>query len=256
MSPVRLEQQDSLAWLHLQRSEAYNAFTREMAGELLEYLFQLRQDESVKVVAITGEGYVFSAGGDLKWVSAHPQGPSTAFHELAARVHLCITEIRRLPKPILAVINGTAAGGRFSLACDFRLMAETARLKQAFTSQGLCLDGGGTWFLPRLVGLGRALKIAAFDEWISADQALNCGLVNRVVPLEQLTAETLSWASRLADRSSHAFTTVKQLINESWNTPLETQLEHERQGLVRTFEHSDAQEGISAFLEKRSPRFA
>ncbi|MEC8360371.1 MAG: enoyl-CoA hydratase/isomerase family protein, partial [SAR324 cluster bacterium] len=78
MSSVRLEQQDALAWLHLQRPEAYNAFTREMAGELLEHLFQLRQDESVKVVAITGEGSVFSAGGDLKWVSAHPQGPSTA----------------------------------------------------------------------------------------------------------------------------------------------------------------------------------
>ena len=111
MSPVRLEQQDSLAWLHLQRSEAYNAFTREMAEELLEYLFQLRQDESVKVVAINGEGSVFSAGGDLKWISSHPQGPRTAFHELAARVHLCITEIRCFPKPILAVINGTAAGG-------------------------------------------------------------------------------------------------------------------------------------------------
>ena len=258
MSPVRLEQQDALAWLHLQRPEAYNAFTREMAGELLEYLFQLRQDESVKVVAITGEGSVFSAGGDLKWVSSHPQGSSTAFHELAARVHLCITEIRRFPKPILAVINGTAAGGGFSLAlaCDLRLMAETARLKQAFTSQELCLDGGGTWFLPRLVGLGRALEIAAFDEWISAEQALNWGLVNRVVPPEQLTAETLSWASRLADRSSHAFATVKQLLNESWNTPLETQLEQERRGLVRTVEHPDGQEGLSAFLEKRSPSFA
>ena len=118
------------------------------------------------------------------------------------------------------------------------------------------MDGGGTWFLPRLVGLGRALEIAAFDEWISAEHALNWGLVNRVVSPEQLTAETLSWASRLADRSSHAFATVKQLLNESWNTPLETQLEHERQGLVRTVEHSDGQEGLSAFLEKRSPRFA
>ena len=101
------------------------------------------------------------------------------------------------------------------------------------------MDGGGTWFLPLLVGLGRALEIAAFDEWISAEQALNWGLVNRVVSPEQPTAETLSWASRLADRSSHAFTTVKQLLSESWNTPLETQLEHERQGLVRTVEHSD-----------------
>jgi 2-(1,2-epoxy-1,2-dihydrophenyl)acetyl-CoA isomerase len=135
-------------------------------------------------------------------------------------------------------------------------MAETARLKQAFTSQGLCLDGGGTWFLPRLVGLGRALKLAALDEWISAEQALNWGLVNRVVSPDQLTAETPSWASRLAERSSHAFATVKQLLNESWNTPLETQLEHERQSLVRTVEHSDGQEGLSAFLEKRSPRFA
>jgi enoyl-CoA hydratase/carnithine racemase len=111
MNPVRLEQQDSLAWLHLQRPEACNAFTREMARELLEHLFQLRQDESVKVVAITGEGTMFSVGGDLKWISSHPQGPSTAFHELATRVRLCITEICRFPKLILAVINGSAAGG-------------------------------------------------------------------------------------------------------------------------------------------------
>ena len=101
----------------------------------------------------------------------------------------------------------------------------------------------------RLVGLGRALEIAAFDEWISAEQALNWGLVSRVVSPEQLVVETLSWASRLADRSNHTFATVKQLLNESWNTPLETQLEHERQGLVRTVEHSDGQEGLSAFLE-------
>jgi 2-(1,2-epoxy-1,2-dihydrophenyl)acetyl-CoA isomerase len=255
MSPVRLEQQDSLAWLYLQRPEAYNAFAQKMAGELLEYLFQLRQDESVKVVTITREGSVFLAGGDLKWVSSHP---STAFHEWVTRVHLCITEIRHFPKPILAVINGTAAGGGFSptLACDFRLMAETARLKQAFTSQGLCLDGGGTWFLPRLVGLGCTLEITALDEWILAEQALNCRSGNRVVSPKQLITEILGWASRLADRSSHAFATVKQLLNESWNNPLETQLEQEHQGLVRTIKLSDGQEGLSAFLEKRPPRFA
>ena len=135
-------------------------------------------------------------------------------------------------------------------------MTKTARLKQALTSHRLCLDVGGTCFLQRLVGLERALEIVALDVWISEKQALNWELVNRVGPPEKLTAETPSWASRLAERSSHAFATVKQLLNESWNTPLETQLEHERQSLVRTVEHSDGQEGLSAFLEKRSPRFA
>ena len=209
-------------------------------------------------MTITGQGSLFSAGGDLKWASSHPQGPSTAFHELATRVHLCTTEIQRFPKPILAVINGTAAGGGFSLAlnCDFRTMTKTARLKQALTSQRLCLDVGGTCFLQRLVGLGRALEIVALDVWISAKQALNWELVNRVGPPEKLTAETPSWASRLAERSNHAFTTIKQLLNKSWNTQIKTQLEHERQGLVRTVKHFDGQEGLSAFLQKRSPRFA
>lgn len=257
MTLVRLERQDSLAWLHLQRPEAFNAFTRELATELLEQLLQLRADDRVRVVAITGAGEVFSAGGDLKWVSSHPQGADTAFHELATRVHLCITEIRRFPKPILAVINGTAAGGGFSLAlaCDFRLMAETARLKQAFTSQGLCLDGGGTWLLPRLVGLGRALEIAALDEWISAPQALAWGLVHQVVPAEQLLEAAVRWAEKLSVRSLSAFAIVKDLLNESWDTPLETQLERERQGLVRSVTHPDGQEGLRAFLEKRPPRF-
>ena len=118
------------------------------------------------------------------------------------------------------------------------------------------MDVGGTCFLQRLVGLERALEIVALDIWISAKQALKWELVNRVGTPEKLTAEAPSWASRLAELSNHTFTTVKQLLNESWNTPLETQLEHERQGLVRTVEHSDGQEGLSAFLEKRFPRFA
>ena len=127
-------------------------------------------------------------------------------------------------------------------------MTKTARLKQALTSHRLCLDVGGTCFLQRLVGLERALEIVALDVWISEKQALNWELVNRVGPPEKLAAETPSWASRLAERFNHAFTTVKQLFK--------TQLEHERQGLVRTVKHFDGQEGLSAFLQKRSPRFA
>ena len=199
-----------------------------------------------------------SPGRDLKWSSSHLQDPITAFHELTTRVHLCIAEIQRFLELILAIINGTATGGGFSLAlnCDFRTMTKTARLKQALTSHRLCLDVGGTCFLQRLVGLERALEIVALDVWISEKQALNWELVNRVGPPEKLAAETPSWASRLAERSNHAFTTVKQLLNESWNTQIKTQLEHERQGLVRTVKHFDGQEGLSAFLQKRSPRFA
>lgn len=254
---VTREQQQGLVWLRFARPERFNAFTREVATELLEHLLFLANDATARVVIITGAGEVFSAGGDIKSAVEHPQGADAAFYELATKVHLCITEIRRFPKPVIAAINGTAAGGGFSLAlaCDFRVIAATARLKQAFTSNALCLDGGGTWLLPRLVGLSRAMEIAMLDDWISAEQALAWGLVHRVASAEDFPEAVTALAERLAERSQHTFQVVKTLLNDSWNTPLETQLERERQGLVQCVRHPDGVEGLQAFLEKRPPRF-
>ncbi len=185
----------------------------------------------------------------------HPNGPPAAFNELAAYVHVCVIEIRRMRKPVIAAINGVAAGGGFSLAlaCDFRVMAASARLKQGFTSNALCIDGGGTFTLPRLVGLARALEIAAFDEAIPAETAHAWGLVTRVVNDEAVVAEAVGMAKAVAARSLHAFGWTKQLLTNSSETALEAQLEHERQGLIACVSHPDGVEGMTAFLEKRPP---
>jgi 2-(1,2-epoxy-1,2-dihydrophenyl)acetyl-CoA isomerase len=248
---------EQIAQLTLNRPDSFNALDLPTARELSARLLQLSTDSAVRGVIITGAGKAFSAGGDIKRAGEHPQGPAAAFHELATYVHLCVTEIRRMSKPVIAAINGVAAGGGFSLAlaCDFRIMAASARLKQGFTSNALCIDAGGTFTLPRLVGLARALEIATFDEPIAAEQALAWGLVTKVVNSDVLLEEALQMARVISMKSLHTFGWSKTLLTNAFDTSWETQLEHERQGLVSCVSHPDGREGMRAFLEKRSPRY-
>jgi 2-(1,2-epoxy-1,2-dihydrophenyl)acetyl-CoA isomerase len=176
---------------------------------------------------------------------------------LAAQFHLAILEIRRMKKPVVAAINGVAAGGGFSLAlaCDFRVMDPSAVLNQAYTSAGLCIDGGGTFTLPRLVGYARALEIAAFDQPISSSRALDWGLVTNVAADGQALVEAVAMAQDLAHRSLNSFAWTKKLITDSFNTSFETQIEIERAALEACADHPDGQEGLAAFAEKRKPRF-
>jgi 2-(1,2-epoxy-1,2-dihydrophenyl)acetyl-CoA isomerase len=172
-------------------------------------------------------------------------------------VHVCIAEIRGIPKPVVAAINGVAAGGGFSLAlaCDFRVMAESARLKQGFTSNALCIDAGGTFTLPRLVGFARALEIATFDEVISAQKAFDWGLVNQVVADAKVLDAADILMKKICKKSLHTFAWSKQLLNNAFETSLETQLDRERTGLVSCVSHPDGVEGMHAFLEKRKPQY-
>jgi 2-(1,2-epoxy-1,2-dihydrophenyl)acetyl-CoA isomerase len=255
--PIRREVENRIALLTLDRAAVYNALDLPTARELADLLLQLSGDPRVRAVVITGAGRAFSAGGDLRRAMEHPRGTPAAFRELATYVHVCVTEIRRMPKPVIAALNGVAAGGGFSLAlaCDFRVMAASARLIQGFTSQGLSIDGGGTFMLPRLVGLARALEIAAFDEPISAERALAWGLVNRVVANEEVVGEAQRMAATLARRSLHSFARAKRLLTDSLETPFEAQLEREREALLACAAHPDSQEGMRAFLEKRPPDY-
>jgi 2-(1,2-epoxy-1,2-dihydrophenyl)acetyl-CoA isomerase len=254
---INLERRGAVALLTLNRPASFNAFDGPTIREVVEAVFQVSTDPAVHGLVITGAGKAFCAGGDVKSVLAHPGGAAAAFHQLAPVFHVAIVEIRRMPKPVIAAINGLAVGGGFSLAlaCDFRVMAESARLKQGYTSNGLCIDGGGTFTLPRLVGLGRALEIAALDEPIAAPQALAWGLVTKVVPDGALVEEALALAGMIARKSLHSFGWSKQLLSDSFATPLEAQLEHERQGLVRCASHPDGVEGMNAFLEKRQAEY-
>lgn len=254
---IQLKQQDSVAEVTLNRPEAYNAFNYEMAARLANQLTELAGDEHVRGVVITGKDNAFCAGGDLKWALGFSAKPGAAFHALAAQFHLAILEIRRMKKPVVAAINSIAAGGGFSLAlaCDFRVMATSAVLRQAYTSNGLSIDGGGTFTLPRLVGYARALEIAAFDEPISSDRALAWGLVTKVVENGQALNEATAMIQRLTQRSIHSFAWSKKLITDSFNCSFETQLENERAALGVCADHSDGREGLTAFSEKRKPKY-
>jgi 2-(1,2-epoxy-1,2-dihydrophenyl)acetyl-CoA isomerase len=241
----------------LNRPDAYNALNLEMMTRLVEVLSLAAADASIQGVMITGEGKAFCAGGDLKWISQQNESAGAVLYKLAPQFHLSILAIRRMDKPVLAALNGIAAGGGFSLAlaCDFRVMGRSATLRQAYTSSGLSIDGGGSFALPRLVGLARALEIMAFDAPITAAQAFEWGLATTVVPDADVLSESLAMLTRLTRTSLHSFAWSKKLLLHSFGNPLETQLELERQGISESAAHPDGQEGIRAFVEKRRPAF-
>ena len=255
---IDVKQHGAITEVALNRPQAFNAFNYEMVAQLASHLTELAGNENVRGVVLTGRGKAFCAGGDLKWALEHSNGPAAAFHTLAAQFHLAILEIRRMKKPVIAAINGVAAGGGFSLAlaCDFRVMDPSAALHQAYTSAGLCIDGGGTFTLPRLVGYARALEIAAFDKPISSERALQWGLVTKVAADGQAPVEALSMARELSQKSLNSFAWTKKLITDAFSTPFETQIEIERAALEACAGHADGKEGLTAFSEKRKPKFA
>ena len=254
---VEIESDREIACVFLNRPEAFNALNMDMAECLATHLITLATNENVRGIIVSGRGKAYCAGGDLKWALAFPRGVSSAFHELAGRFHQAILEIRRMPKPVIAAINGVAAGGGFSLAlaCDFRVMSESALLRQAYTSSGLSMNGGGTFTLPRLVGLAKALEIAAFDKPISSDQALSWGLVTKVVKDGATMEDALKMAHELSKNSLNSFGWSKQLLTDSFNSSFEAHIERERLGLSQCATHPDGKEGLGAFIEKRKPRF-
>jgi len=224
--PVRKRNPDYGLWPVFRASvETHGAVT---------YLATMAVDNSVRGIIITGNGPSFCAGGDLRWVVSFSEKTGHSFRTLASQFHLAVTEIRRMRKPVVAAINGIAAGGGFSLAlaCDFRIMEKSAILKQAYTANGLSIDGGGSFTLPRIVGVARALEIAAFDAPISAKQALEWGLATKVVEDGASLEESVILIQQLAAKSSlYSFGWSKRLINDSFNNSFESHIEWEREGL-------------------------
>lgn len=256
-SLIEITYHDAVAELTLNRPEAFNAFNLEMVTAMADQLVKLASDENIRGVALTSSGRAFCAGGDLKWALDYAESPGASFHKLASQFHLAVLEIRRMMKPVVAAVNGIAAGGGFSLAlaCDFRIMETSAVLKQAYTSAGLCVDGGGTFTLPRMVGVARALEITAFDKPISSARALEWGLATKVVDDGSAREESLKMLEHLTRGSMHSFGHSKRLFNISYGNSFESQMELERDGLSLCSDHPDGQEGLTAFTEKRKPQF-
>jgi len=248
---------DAVATITLNRPDAYNALNLALARDVFHATIEADEDRAVRAILITGAGKAFCAGGDVKDFADNPDRIGVLVKELTTYLHGAVSRLARAQKPVIMAVNGVAAGGGFSLAlaCDFRIMAASARLKQAFTSNALCIDAGGTFMLPRIVGLARALEIATFDEPIVADRALSWGLVTKVVDDAVLLDEAMQLARHIASKSLHTFGWSKALLTNAFDTPWETQLEYERQGLVDCVAHPDGVEGMHAFLEKRTPRY-
>jgi len=254
---VSVGRDGDVATITLNRPARLNAFDLDMARLLLGRLQELGNDRHCAAVVITGAGRGFCAGGDLAWIHGESRGVGAAFHALAGCFHEAVLEIAQMEKPVIAAINGIAAGGGFSLtlACDFRVMDRTAVLRQAYTSTGLSIDGGGTFVLPRLVGLARALEIATLDEPLDAEQALTLGLVTRVVDLGCAADGARGLARELTARSSRSFAASKHLLRGAFETTLAAQLDRERQAIVACASHQEGQEGLEAFIEKRKADF-
>ncbi len=254
---IQLEEKNGVAMVYLNRPEAYNAFDLDMVQRLSEVLVDVALDRNIAGVVISGRGKAFCAGGDLQWVNVHRENLSKAFHQLAARFHQAILEIRRMPKPEVAAVNGLAAGGGFStaLSCDFRVMATSAILKQGYTSNGLSIDGGGSFILPRLVGAAKALEILAFDKAIDGEKASQWGLVTEMADDGQAVQKAFDLILKLKKRSLDAFAASKKLVTDSFDTSFETHLENERDLLSFVAGRPNGAEGVTAFLEKRPPVF-
>lgn len=254
---IEIKRHDAIAEVGLNRPNAYNSFNLDLLTQLAENLTKLAGDDSIRGIVLTGRGKAFSAGGDLKWIVNAAEAAGPAFHILAGQFHTAVLEIRRMKKPVIAAINGIAAGGGFSLAlaCDFRVMAKSATMKLAYTSAGLCIDGSGSFTLPRIVGMAKAMEIASFDKPITAEQALSWGLVTQLAEDNQALDDAIEMMKSLVSRSIHALGWCKKLFTDAYHTPFEAHIEMERQGLASCGNHPDGQEGLKAFVEKRQPVF-
>ena len=250
------EKADQVAVLRLNRPAAFNAADIGLFEDLIKALEACAVDDEIKVVIITGEGKAFCAGGDLAMFRTFPD-PGEGIRQLTKRFHFVITGIRRIPKPVIAMINGTAAGGGFSLAvaCDLRICAASAKFRQAYTTSGLAPDGAWTLLVPLLIGFGKASELAYLDPVFDAKEALAMGLVNKVVEDGELQQATRQIALQLARGATQSYAIVKKNFNDAILGLLERTLENEREGIIRAGKTRDAGEGIAAFLERRRPVF-
>ncbi len=250
---------DGIATLTLNRPEVYNAFDQTLSLEVIAALQQAAKDPVVRVLVITGAGKAFCSGQDLKAAQvANADGAKRSLSEsIHTRYNPMIRAMRTMPKPIIGMINGVAAGAGCSLAlaCDVLIASESASFIEVFINIGLVLDSGSSYFLPRLVGSAKAFELATLGSKVIAAEALQLGIVNCVVPHEQLADTTATWAARYAAAPTKAIGLMKKMLNKSFNSSLDTMLEYEAQCQEIAGSSYDYTEGVQAFLEKRKPVF-
>lgn len=245
-----------VATITLNRPEKLNAFNAQMTKETIDALKRTGRDKAVRCVVITGAGRGFSAGQDLGDVSSREDEFAISDH-LRAGYNRIVTQITTMEKPVVAGVNGVAAGAGcgIALACDLRICSDKASFIQAFSRVGLLPDSGTTWTLTRLIGYARAYEMAVTADKVSAEKALSWGMVNEVVPHEQLPEILMAWAQQLATGPTVAYALTKRAMYKAMNSTLAEALEYEAQLQDIAGKTFDNKEGVTAFLEKREPEF-
>jgi len=248
---------DGVATITLNRPDAYNALNLALARELFAAVLAVDEDPAVRAVVITGAGKAFCGGGDVKDFADNLARIGLLIKELTTYVHGAVSRLVRTPKPVITAINGVAAGGGLSLALagDLVLAAESARLTMAYSKIAATPDGSSTYWLPRLVGLRRATELFYTNRVLTAKEALDWGLVTRVVPDAELAEATGRLAAELAQGPTLALGQGKLLFHVSTTESLETQMELESQSIARSGHTEDFAEGVRAFAAKRPPSF-
>jgi 2-(1,2-epoxy-1,2-dihydrophenyl)acetyl-CoA isomerase len=256
---ILYETSESITKITFNRPDVLNAFNEKMGREFLQALKTVARDNEVRCVIITGKGRAFSAGEDIQDLRTqyeHGENPRLG-QRLLYKYNPMVREIRRMEKPVIAAINGVAAGAGTGIAysCDIRIASETAKFIQAFIRIGLAPDSGTSFFLPRLVGFSKAIELALTGDELSAKDAERFGLVAKVVPSDQLTATVQEYARKFASGPTKAIGLTKRALNESVSSNLETALEYESHLQEIAGATTDHIEAVRAFFEKRKPVF-
>ena len=264
MSETLVERSDGLVTVTFNRPHKKNALNAGNWADLDRVLREVARNPADRALLLTGADGNFSAGAEIggggigadKVSGLTGEAPQAIVHEMRI-VGEIVRQLHRLPKPTLAVVDGVAVGVSLglALACDLVIASDRARFSEIFIRRGLALDGGSSWTLPRAVGLRRAKQMAFFGDMVSASDALAWGLINEVVPAEELHKTGLKWGRRLADAPTTAISLIKRQLDDSALLTMEQALEAEAQGQHITYTTSDVREGIASFLERRDPRF-
>jgi len=255
---ILVSREGGIGTVTINRPEKLNAFAGRMRQDVAAAARELAGDPAVRVLVITGAGRAFCAGADIDYMKdLLERGDTENFTILVEAGRAVVTTLRETPKPVVASLNGPAAGGgaNLALACDIRIASDQASIGQTFTRIGLHPDWGATYLLPRLVGPSRAFELFASGEMVGAEDALRLGLFNRVVPHDRLAAETKALALALAAKPPLALALAKKAVYASESHSLSQMLDMELEHQLRCFASRDAREGFAAFLEKRQPSF-
>jgi 2-(1,2-epoxy-1,2-dihydrophenyl)acetyl-CoA isomerase len=255
---IQFTLENQVAWVTMNRADARNAVNAEMRDELIAVFTDARSNGDIRALVLTGSGKGFCTGADLSGPRGQgPTGPGAGREVMKQSSQRLIRALWELEKPVIAAVNGVAAGlgSHLAFASDLVIAAQDARFIEIFVRRGIAIDAAGAFLLPRLIGLSKAKELVFFGEDLSADAAMALGLVNKVVPGDQLAAAAREWAEKLAQGPTFAIGMSKRLLNRSLESSFETALEEEAlvQSLVTQSE--DTREGMTAFMERRTPQF-